>query len=109
RARSPFRAAGAERPLCLDVEQAARSRRRPRETEGSRERSGCGAGRSEGFARLDDLYPVDFHAFIALARGIADALIGLDRLNAGTPKRAGMQIDVAAAIVRHHKTKALLV
>ena len=41
-----------ERPLCLDVEQAARSRRRPREAQRSRKRSGCCAGYSKGRAGI---------------------------------------------------------
>src|SRR5262249_10890187 len=36
-------------------------------------------------------------------------LVGFYRLNSRAPQRAGMQIDVAAAIVGHHKTKALLI
>ena len=63
----------------------------------------------KGRSALDDLDPVDFHALVALARGVADALVGLHRLHARAPERAGMQIDVAAAAVRHHKAKALLV
>ena len=43
---------GAERPLCLDVEQAARSRRRARKAQGSRKRSRRGAGRRQGIAGL---------------------------------------------------------
>src|SRR5258707_1049179 len=58
---------------------------------------------------LYDLDAVDFHTLGALARGIADALVGLDRLDTGTPERAGVEIDVAAAAVGHHKAKALLV
>ena len=46
-------------------------------------------------ARSDDLDAIDFDALVALARGVANALIRLDRLHARTAKRAGMQIDVA--------------
>src|SRR5258708_23299888 len=58
---------------------------------------------------LYDLNAVDFHTLGALARGITDALVVLDRLDAGTPERAGVQIDVAAGAVGHHNAEALLV
>jgi hypothetical protein len=59
--------------------------------------------------RSENFDPVHFHALVTLACGITDALVWLDLLHAGAPKRAGMQIDIAAAIVRHHETEALLV
>ena len=53
------------RPLRLDVEQAARSRRRAREAERSRERSRRGAWRGEGQPCL-----IDPGKIVGLARGI---------------------------------------
>src|SRR5271165_7201721 len=60
-------------------------------------------------ARLDELYPVDFHALIALAGGEADALVRLDHLHPREAERAGMQIDIAAAAVGHDEAEAFLV
>src|SRR3954470_23846199 len=62
---------------------------------------------AEARARSDDLDFVDFDALIALARRIANALVRLHDLHPGTPQRAGMEIDVAAAAIGHHKTKDL--
>src|SRR5579872_6671316 len=59
--------------------------------------------------QLNQFNPVDFDALVPLARGIADALVRFDHLYARAAKRAGMQIDVARAIVRHHKAEAFLV
>src|SRR5438874_1431874 len=50
-----------------------------------------------------------FDAFVALACGVTDALFRFHDLHPGAPQRAGMQIDVAAAAVGHHKAEAFLV
>ena len=60
-------------------------------------------------ARLDNFDSIHFDALVALARGIANALVGLHSLDARAAQRAGMQIDVAGTGVRHHKAETLLV
>lgn len=69
-------------------------------------------GTSEGPSAaksLDQLNAVHFDALVALARRVTDALLRLEDLHAGTPQRAGMQVDVATAIVRHDETEAFLI
>lgn len=60
-------------------------------------------------AALKNLHPVDLDALVALARGEADPLLRFQRLDAGPPERAGVHVDVPAAIIRHHEAEALLV
>ena len=62
-----------------------------------------------GEAGLDNLDSIHFDALVALARGVANPLIRLDRLDAGAAQGAGVQIDVARAGIRHHKAETLLV
>src|SRR3569623_1452663 len=57
----------------------------------------------------DDLDAIDFHALVALTRGVTDALVGFHCLHARTAQRAGMQIDVAGAGIGHHEAKTLLI
>jgi hypothetical protein len=51
---------------------------------------------------------VDLDALYALARGKTDALFGHERLDAGAPERARMDIDISRAIIRDDKAEPLL-
>lgn len=58
---------------------------------------------------LEQLDAIDFDAFVALARGEPDTLLGFQNLDTRPPQSAGMHIDVAAAIVSHDEAEALLI
>ena len=60
-------------------------------------------------ARSDQFNPVDFDTFGALAGRETDALLGVQDRKARPPKRAGMAINIAPAIVRHHEAETLLI
>ena len=63
--------------------QREKLRSRRGKTQSSRERPGCRTGRDQVHADdLDELNPVDFDAFGAVPRRIADALLGFHYLHA---------------------------
>src|SRR5215475_705241 len=57
----------------------------------------------------DQLDTIDLDALHALTGGIANALLRRKDRNPRTAQGAGMEVDVPASILRHHKAEALLV
>ena len=59
--------------------------------------------------RSNHFYAINFLTLHALPGGEAYALLRFEDRDTGAPESAGMNVDVTAAAVRHHETKALLV
>src|SRR5471032_237213 len=103
---------GTHRPACSPRNRGRRCIQRCRSWRPPRRAAGpCRSIRNWAAvpASSDYFDAVHFNTLIALARRVTNALIGFHHLHARAPKRTGMEIDVAAAIVGHHKTEALLV